>query len=123
MKTTPEELYMGNDAKSKLYFLTVMDFSNNELKELLEIHFFFYLSLLRKLCLSYNQISSIPSEISNLGHLEILSLDYNNILSLPNEIEYLKNLVYFNFAGNRLSLLLIEIGKLSSLKVLIAHSN
>eukprot|EP00903_Cladosiphon_okamuranus_P020128 g18482.t1 len=79
---------------------------------------------LRKVDLSGNKLTAVPSGMLGLGPgLEDLNLGNNNIAELPPEIAQLGGLVYFNLAGNRLTRLTPEIGKLSALKRLGLKGN
>jgi len=68
--------------------------------QLAGIHPDFYYSCtkIRQLMLYRNKLSVIPSEISQLEHLEKLSLASNNLQSIPEEISMLKELYLNNNA-------------------------
>lgn len=55
-----------------------------------------------KLFLAKNELSSLPSELWNLGNLAVLSLRNNELTDIPPFIARLRNLQELNIAGNRL---------------------
>ena len=71
-----------------------------------------------KLDLSYNQMTSPPSEIGQLTHLQALILFNGQLSSLPPEIAHLTHLQELNLYNNLFTSLPTEIGQLTSLRVL-----
>lgn len=85
-----------------------------ELIELLKTKEYF-----RKLMISYSNISTIPSSISQLKNLETLGLDHNKLTEINDEIAYFPNLKYLSLRGNKsLAKLTKKIGFLSELELL-----
>ncbi|MBE2197756.1 MAG: leucine-rich repeat domain-containing protein [Anaerolinea sp.] len=101
---------------------------------------------LKTLFLNRNELTTIPSEISQLTHLQTLDLGdnklkglpleiaqlprlstlylYNNYLSdLPTEISKLINLQWLDISNNQLASLPLEIGQLFNLKTLYLRKN
>lgn len=62
------------------------------------------LTKLEKLDLSFNQLATVPDEISNLKNLEELRLDSNMIVSLPEAIGLLSKLKALSLRDNKISL-------------------
>ena len=57
----------------------------------------------KKLDLSYNNLSLIPSSIDRLVNLQKLNLYNNKLSSMPESIDYLVNLEYLHLGNNKLS--------------------
>jgi len=58
------------------------------------------LASLGELELSYNDLTTIPSEIGNLASLGELDLSYNELTSIPSEIGKLTSLEYLDLGSN-----------------------
>ncbi|EJD52319.1 L domain-like protein [Auricularia subglabra TFB-10046 SS5] len=82
-----------------------------------------YLTELRVLNLSFNDISNIQGWTQSLGSLEELYLSGNKITTLPDDLHRLKRLSVFFLNGNKLQSLPAELTKLSNLTVLDVGSN
>lgn len=67
------------------------------------------LTKLEKLDLSYNQLATLPNEISNLLNLEELKLDYNMIITLPISVGLLTKLKVLSLEYNQLQV--VKIGQ------------
>lgn len=65
--------------------------------------------------LSNNQLTSLPPEIGNMTNLEELNVENNRLVSLPPEIGKLIKLKRADFSNNRLTSLPLELGNLSGL--------
>ncbi|HKR12419.1 MAG TPA: COR domain-containing protein [Pyrinomonadaceae bacterium] len=65
--------------------------------------------------LSFNQLTSLPMEITGLTNLTSLSLSGNQLTSLPVEITRLTNLTSLDLSGNQLTSLPVEIARLTNL--------
>jgi len=72
---------------------------------------------LRSLCLDHNCICSVPVSLSYLTKLEHLCLDHNQITSLPPQLSRLTNLKYMNIFGNRLTTIPSELMTLPLLRL------
>jgi internalin A len=95
---------------------TELDLSWNQLSELpAEIT---QLSNLTTLDLSFNQLSELPAEITQLSNLTTLDLRNNQLSELPAEITQLSNLTTLDLSFNQLSELPAEITQLSNLTTL-----
>jgi internalin A len=77
----------------------------------------------KKLDLSKNQLTSLPTEIGELKDLTELYLSRNQLTSLPAEIAELKNLTKLYLLGNQLTSLPAEIAELKNLTVLDLSDN
>ncbi|MBE9041330.1 leucine-rich repeat domain-containing protein, partial [Oscillatoriales cyanobacterium LEGE 11467] len=100
---------------------TVLDLSYNQLSSLpSEIG---QLQNLSSLDLSNNQLSSLPFEIGQLQNLSSLDLRYNQLVSLPSEIDRLQNLSSLDLSHNQLGILPSEIGQLQNLWRLYLRNN
>ena len=73
--------------------------------------------------LSYNELTSIPSEIGNLHNLQELYLSVNKLTSIPSEIGNLHRLKAFSLSKNKLTSIPSEIGNLHHLKYLFLNNN
>ncbi|MFN6566356.1 COR domain-containing protein [Dendronalium sp. ChiSLP03b] len=76
-----------------------------------------------ELDLSNNQLSSLPSEISQLSNLMELDLSNNQLSSLPPDICQLSYLMTLSLGDNQISSLLPEISQLYNLRELYLHNN
>ncbi|MEH2062249.1 MAG: COR domain-containing protein [Nostoc sp.] len=76
-----------------------------------------------ELNLSFNQLSSLPPEISQLSNLTTLFLHNNQLNSLPPEISQLSNLRTLSLYNNQLNSLPPEISQLSNLTRLLLSFN
>ncbi|MBN2442364.1 MAG: leucine-rich repeat domain-containing protein, partial [Spirochaetales bacterium] len=81
------------------------------------------LTNLQKLYLRFNQLTSLPPEISNLTNLQLLDLNYTQLTSLPPEISNLTNLQKLYLSSNQLTSLPPEISNLTNLQGLDLSSN
>jgi len=79
-----------------------LDVSNNMLTGSIqgEIRF---LSKLKVLDASNNNMTGLPAEIGQLQNLEVLDVSNNQVTGLPNELGNLKNLKVLNLSGNQYS--------------------
>src|SRR3989339_814839 len=79
--------------------LEKLDLSQNDLNGAIaaEIRF---LSKLRELDLSDNQMTGLPAEIGQLSQLEVLDLANNKLTGLPYELANLKKLRILDLRGN-----------------------
>jgi len=75
---------------------------------------------LRKLNISYNQMTGLPAEIGQLTDLSELNLSYNRLTGLPYELGNLKNLKTLVLTGNDYSTLDLDVilKSLPNLKVI-----
>ncbi len=74
---------------------------------------------LKRLDVSYNQMTGMSAEIGQLNQLETLNYSYNKITGLPNELSKLRNsLKEFNLTGNPLSQ-----DKINKLKTELPNTN
>jgi hypothetical protein len=73
--------------------------------------------------ISRNQLTSLPPEITELKNLTTFSISENQLTSLPQEIAELKNLTTLSISGNQLTSLPPEIVELKNLTKLYISSN
>lgn len=78
----------------------------------------------KKLILSYNNFTSLPSEIGELSNLEELYVDHNLLEgALPAEIRKMPRLRILNASNNHLTGIPAEIGQLNLLRELNFQNN
>jgi hypothetical protein len=70
-----------------------------------------------------NNLTYIPSEISNLARLQSLDVSKNQLIALPESLSQLEDLQSLNLSKNRLTELPEWIGKLTTLQTLNLSSN
>lgn len=70
-----------------------------------------------------NQISCLPTTITQCHNLMVLSVDHNRLTSLPNRITGLKSLVDLSASGNLLEYLPYDLNHLENLASLILDNN
>lgn len=78
---------------------------------------------LRSLLLFGNNFVSIPEVIYSLTNLNDMSLSKNQLRSIPSNISLLTNLEYISFAFNKIETLAIEMFSLTKLKRIQLHNN
>ena len=81
------------------------------------------LQQLQNLYLYHNQITQIPPEIGQLQHLQELSLFDNQLTQIPPEIGQLQQLHYLYLHNNQLTQIPPEIGQLQQLRILYLFNN
>lgn len=123
LEEVPPYLYEKREAQMKLMDVKIMDLSKNNINALPCDSFFYYLTSMRKLTLSGNNIRSLPSELDSLSSLEILLLDGNEIHELPHSVSKLCALKVLDVSNNKLQGFPLDFCDLPELRVLIAHSN
>ena len=124
MRAVPERLYKGKEAHGNLLKCLSMDFDRNLLEELPESNFFYWCGAVRKLKLTNNLLTNLPSvEFPCLENLQILLINNNKLRSLPAEIGQLKKLLKIDASQNQLKMLPGSIGDLHALKILKLDSN
>lgn len=85
---------------------------------------FFYCSSLVELDASFNNLLGLPINLGyGLVNLERLTIQLNKICYLPTSICQLRSLKYFDAHFNQIHSLPSEIGRLTSLEVLILNGN
>lgn len=115
-----EEFFKAN--RSELSKVTTLDLSNSGLKALPKQLWECFPGL-RKLDLSGNCLTSLPSQIGSLSKLESLRLNDNELKSLPKEIGNLRALINFECAYNALESLPDSICKMRALMSLNLSCN
>jgi Leucine-rich repeat (LRR) protein len=104
--------------------LTELDLSNFGKEKLIAIPAeVFDFIWLKKLDLSYNQLSKLSDSITVLQNLSYLDLRSNQLSKLPNSISRLQNLSYFDLRSNQLSKLPNSIFLLQNLSYLDLSNN
>jgi len=80
---------------------------------------------LKSLKLDHNAFSSIPPQICSAKLIKLVKLDlsYNNLASVPTEISNLTSLTELNLDSNSIVSLPTEVGSLSKLKALSLQNN
>ena len=71
----------------------------------------------------YHSLKSIPPEISQLSHLEVLDLSHGQLNNIPPELNQLSHLKSLNLSYNQLKQVPPELGALSSLENLRLNNN
>lgn len=123
LRLVPTALYQGEKEQEQLSYAQILNLSSNLLDELPHHNFFYWLSGLRKLQLSFNRLRSLPEEIHKCALIEVLELEENRIEQLPVDIGTMRNLVRLDVANNRLFDIPESIGECGQLKYICAHSN
>lgn len=83
----------------------------------------FSFTFLINLYLNHNALSTVPSEISKLRHLELLDLSGNSLITLPAELGMLTQLKELYLFDNHISNLPPELGSLHQLQTLGVEGN
>uniref|UniRef100_T1J7G9 Disease resistance R13L4/SHOC-2-like LRR domain-containing protein n=1 Tax=Strigamia maritima TaxID=126957 RepID=T1J7G9_STRMM len=78
---------------------------------------------LSQLNLANNQISQIPSDISNLAALQVLDLHDNKLIDLPQSLGTLERLTKLDISHNQLAKIPCCVLKLFDLRILLAQNN
>ena len=78
---------------------------------------------IKKLDLTYNNITQLPIEIVQLTRITTLSLAYNKLTQLPGEIGQLTQLTTLYLQNNNLTQVPVEIGQLAQLTTLYLCNN
>ncbi|THU94152.1 hypothetical protein K435DRAFT_799104 [Dendrothele bispora CBS 962.96] len=102
---------------------TALDMGGINIKNLPPTSGLFSFSFLINLYLNHNALTSIPPEIAQLRHLELLDLSGNALETLPPEIGMLVNLKEFYIFDNRIQILPPELGTLHQLQTLGIEGN
>jgi hypothetical protein len=78
---------------------------------------------LRELCMSHNQLTSLPDALCSMTHLTTLEVSYNRLTSLPESISDLRALVVLKASYNQMTSLPESIGDLRALTSLYVEFN
>jgi len=81
------------------------------------------LSMLAELDVSCNKLQSLPSELGSLSWLRILKANGNQLTTLPQSLDQLKKLEVLNLSENLLTSIPQEIAGCSSLQTLLLQNN
>jgi Leucine-rich repeat (LRR) protein len=81
------------------------------------------LTRITTLSLAYNKLTQLPGEIGQLTHLTTLYLQNNNLTQVPVEIGQLAQLTTLYLCNNKLTHLPVEIGQLAQLTILYLSNN
>lgn len=100
--------------------IKVLDFEENSLTVLPEVHNF---HLLERLSVTKNRLTKLPSSIGSCSRLKSLYADNNRIQQLMFTFEQLTDLQLLNIAHNEISAVHSSIGCCLSLEVLHLHYN
>jgi len=103
----------------ELKLIESIDIYNNNL---INIDNIFELNL-KKIMLSYNQITTIPIQIKNFKNLRFLTINNNQIKKIPNEFCLLENLSILNLSHNKIKYLPSSFKKLNKLEILYISFN
>jgi Leucine-rich repeat (LRR) protein len=109
------------DQKERLE-LTYLDFSDKNLT-LIPQEEILLAPNIKILDLAANNISEIPSWISEMQNLEFIDLSDNNFTGIPESIKYLNNLKFINFSGNGIEQENMSTEEISYLKKLLPNFN
>ena len=80
------------------------------------------LTCLKKLSLSFNCLTSIPTQMCNLINLTNLNLSNNQLETLPREISHLISLITLDISFNKFQILQEELAEIKTLKNVIAKN-
>jgi leucine-rich repeat protein SHOC2 len=103
-----------------LHLIKVIDFEDNALTVLPEVHNFL---LLERLSITKNRLTKLPSSLGGCKRLKSLYADNNRIQQLMFTFEQLTELQLLNVAHNELSAIHPSIGNCASLQILHLHYN
>jgi len=84
-------------------FLLTLLFSGVDAESHLPIELFLGLAQLRRLVLNHNDISMLPSDITQLSSLELLDLEFNRLNVLPWQVGTMTSLKCLKLEGNPLA--------------------
>ncbi|KAJ3424129.1 leucine-rich repeat receptor protein kinase ems1 [Anaeramoeba flamelloides] len=100
----------------------VLDLSDQELSNnIVDLQ---YLTKLEKLYLDHNDFRVIPISVCSLTKLVFLSMTCNRLVNFPDEFfQNLKQLEVLNLNSNKINLLPVQIGQLTSLNKLSINNN
>jgi len=123
LRLVPTTLYIGEQAQERLSYAEILNFSYNMLDHLPEENFFYWLSGLRKLKLSYNRIRKLPAEVNKCELIEVLEMEQNKLVELPRDIGNFTRLARLELSSNALTELPDSLGLCGNLRYVSAHSN
>jgi Leucine-rich repeat (LRR) protein len=123
LRAVPPALYHDQDAQLKLSYVLAADFSHNILESLPGRDFLYWLSEVRMVKLSQNRLKTVPEEVRQMAHLEILELNTNRLEILPESLAQVTTLQRLDLSNNKLQTLPEEVGNLRLLRSLRVHSN
>ncbi|KAG8124358.1 hypothetical protein E2320_019646 [Naja naja] len=103
-----------------LQYLQVLKLRNNPIKSIPGV--ISDMRNLKFLTMSFNLLTTLPTELFTLPSLQNLDVSYNEIEYIPNEIQNLRSLVYLNLEGNLLYSLPCGILKLQLSKLLVENN-
>jgi leucine-rich repeat protein SHOC2 len=103
-----------------LQLIKVLDFEDNALTLLPEVHNFL---LLEKLSVTKNRLSKLPASIGACSRLKSLYADNNRIQQILFTFEELSQLQLLNLAHNEVTAIHDSIGCCASLQILHLHYN
>jgi hypothetical protein len=84
---------------------------------------FQYISTLKILTLSHNEIPELPSEVGLLVHLEELTVSFNKLTVLPDVFANMKNLTSISFDNNQITAVPPSLCSLENISRFFAFSN
>lgn len=102
---------------------TSLDMGGLNIKNIPRTSGLFSFKFLVNLYLNHNALTSVPPEITNLRHLELLDLSSNNLSTLPPELGILTQLKEFYLFDNNLSTIPPQFGSLHQLQTLGIEGN
>ncbi|HAS42108.1 MAG TPA: hypothetical protein DCS93_16640 [Microscillaceae bacterium] len=122
-----ERLYINDNElmflPSALQQLPKLRHLNASKNEIFTINGIEKIKSLQSLYLQNNSLRSLPKNLGDLHHLEILFLEDNNLSELPTSIRYLKSLKSLYLRKNSLTSLPYVIGDMHGLKALYVEYN
>ncbi|MEE9425687.1 MAG: leucine-rich repeat domain-containing protein [Methylococcales bacterium] len=121
VKINDDEVSISELTKVQLKNISLLDLSDNELKEIPS--FLVELENLKHLDLSKNHIKETPEFLSNLKHLKVINLESNQISNFTRNISQLTSLTHLNLASNEIRVLPKHIKSLQNLETLNLGKN
>lgn len=115
--TAPKKLNLKEKINDDCLDLSLCNLEKVPIKEILEF------PKIKKLNLSFNQLTTLPPDFSKLQHIKEIDLSKNHLKTLPDNFGALVNLKTLDLLGNQLATLPTSFSELKSLQWLDLKDN